>query len=859
MGSVFDLFAKLSLDSSAFETGLSKAKQIGSTVAKASIAAVGAASAAVTAFGVSSVKVGMEFDSAMSQVAATMGKTMDEMEQQTGTVELAWGTFTGNLTEYAQEMGKNTAFSATQAAEALNYMALAGYDTQTSMEMLPNVLNLAAAGSIELARASDMVTDVQTAFGISLDRTTQLVDEMAKAASTGNTSVEQLGDAFLTVGGLAQELNGGFVTLSDGSTAAVDGVQELEIALTAMANAGVKGSEAGTHMRNMLLKLSSPSADGAKQLEQLGVAVFDAEGNMRSMKDIMGDLNGALGNLTQEQKIQAISDLFNTRDLASAEALLNAVGQDWDAIGESILNADGAAEQMANTQLDNLQGDITLFKSALEGAQIAISDVLSPELREFVQFGTDGISRLTSAFQEGGLTGAMGEFGNILSEGLSMLVQKAPEFIDAGIQLLSALGQGLLDNLPMIIDTAVVIIEKLVDAIIQAAPKILEGASQIVIGLTKGLAKAAPKLVNGAIALIKQLTQLFIQNFPLLVQGAIEIVKAITQGLTENADALVQGVFEIIQVLIQTLTDPETLMTLLECGFQILLAITDGIANNLPLLFECLGELIANLILFIGDAVPSLVENIGKFGAKVVTDILPQILEAIGSAVSRMILTVSDGISDKMIELKEKASEFFGKIPEALMEGLAYLAVKISEFAGDAIDFFSNGFQKIKDVGTALVQGIWNGINDAKEWVLSKIRGFGDSIVSGIKSIFGVASPSKRTAEVGKFLAEGLAIGVEDEAPAAFRDIQNALDDGMNGLNVDDIDVGTNIGVQSYKNPQQNALQSAVEALYRRMDKLAEMGFEVTVPVYIAGQQIDEFTINSKNRIQVRSGGQVDV
>ena len=119
----------------------------------------------------------------------------------------------------------------------------------------------------------------------------------------------------------------------------MDGVQELEIALTAMANAGVKGSEAGTHMRNMLLKLSSPSADGAKQLEQLGVAVFDAEGNMRSMKDIMGDLNGALGNLTQEQKIQAISDLFNTRDLASAEALLNAVGQDWDAIGESILNA----------------------------------------------------------------------------------------------------------------------------------------------------------------------------------------------------------------------------------------------------------------------------------------------------------------------------------------------------------------------------------------------------------------------------------------------------------------------------------------------------------------------------------------
>ena len=148
------------------------------------------------------------------------------------------------------------------------------------MEMLPNVLNLASAGGFDLARASDMITDTQTAFGISLERTNQLVDEMAKAASTGNTSVEQLGDAFLVVGGLTQELNGGMVQLKDGSYASVDGVQELEIALTAMANAGIKGSEAGTHMRNMLLKLSSPTSEGTVALEKMGVSVFDTEGRI---------------------------------------------------------------------------------------------------------------------------------------------------------------------------------------------------------------------------------------------------------------------------------------------------------------------------------------------------------------------------------------------------------------------------------------------------------------------------------------------------------------------------------------------------------------------------------------------------
>lgn len=389
---VFDLSAKIALDINGYLKGMNTAKAI----AVSTMSVVGGA---ISGFMDESVNVGKTFDASMSQVSATMGKSMAEMEQDTASVSTSFGEFNGNLREFAQFMGRNTAFTASEAADALNYMALAGYDAEESMKMLPNVLNLAAAGNMDLAKASDMVTDTQTAFGISSERTTKMVDEMAKAASTGNTSVEQLGDAFLTVGGLAQELNGGMVKLKDGTVATVDGVQELEIAFTAMANAGVKGSEAGTHMRNMLLKLSSPTSDGTKRLEELGVAVFDNEGKMRSLKDIMGDLNTSLSTLTQEEKIQAISDLFNTRDLASAEALLNAVGEDWDDIGESILNAEGAADKMAKTQLDNLAGDTKLFESALEGLQIALSDSVTPALRKMKQGGTKAISGLTEAFQ----------------------------------------------------------------------------------------------------------------------------------------------------------------------------------------------------------------------------------------------------------------------------------------------------------------------------------------------------------------------------------------------------------------------------------------------------------------------------
>lgn len=490
--------------------------------------ALAAGTAAAGAFAAQALKVGSGFDAAMSQVAATMGMTTAEMKEEVGTVDLAWGTFSGNLREYAQEMGANTAFSATQAAEALNYMALAGYKTQTSMEMLPNVLNLAAAGSMDLARASDMITDTQTAFGISLERTTQLVDEMAKAASTGNTSVEQLGDAFLVVGGLAAELNGGFVTLEDGTRAEVDGVQELEIALTAMANAGVKGSEAGTHMRNMLLKLADPTKDGVAAMDELGVKIFDAEGRMRSMKDIMGDLSQSMRGLKQEAKLGYISDLFNTRDIAAAEALLGAVEQDWDAIGAAILEADGAAQQMANTQLDNLQGDVTLLKSAFEGVQIAVSDQLTPSLREFTSFASEAMSKIGEAVKTGGLGAGIEELGRQLGEGISLITGYLPDMVTAGAGLVTSLVQGILDNAGNIANTAVDLVSSLAAGLGENLPTLLPAAADAVVTIATELLSeenlgkmgdAALGLLEGLAAGMTDATQTLIDALPGLIQS----------------------------------------------------------------------------------------------------------------------------------------------------------------------------------------------------------------------------------------------------------------------------------------------------------------------------------------------------
>ena len=361
---LFDLVAKITLDSSEYEKGLAglkaDAEKKQKDIQKGMLAATGVGVAALGAFAVSSVKTGAEFDKAMSQVAATMGVTVDEI---------------GNLRDFAQQMGASTAFSATQAADALNYMALAGYDADKSMQMLPTVLDLAAAGGIDLARASDMVTDAQSALGLSLEETAAMVDQMAAASSASNTSVAQLGEAFLTIGATARNLSGG--------------TEELSTVLGVLADNGIKGAEGGTHLRNMILSLQNPTEDAAAALSQLGIEVYDtATGDMRSMIDIIGDLQTGLDGMDQASKDAIVSGIFNKTDLAAVNALLGTSSKRFDELAGKIDNSAGAAERMANTQLDNLTGDITLLKSAWEGLQIQISEKLVPALRDVVQFIT---------------------------------------------------------------------------------------------------------------------------------------------------------------------------------------------------------------------------------------------------------------------------------------------------------------------------------------------------------------------------------------------------------------------------------------------------------------------------------------
>lgn len=327
---------------------------------------VSKASAAVAAAGAVSVKTAADFDSSMSQVQATLGIMKDAQSQLNGESVNTMDA----LRSLAKEMGGSTAFSASQCADAINYLALAGYDTQQIYDTLPTVLNLAAAGNMDLARASDMVTDAMSALELETEDADTMVDQMAKTASSSNTSIDQLGEALLTIGATGRMVKGG--------------TTELNTALGILANNGIKGAEGGTHLRNVIMSLTSPTDKAKAALKELGVSVFDAEGNMRGMDEILGDLNSSMSSMTAEQKTDFLSTIFNKTDMAAINALLANTGDAWDDLSDKIANSGGAAQQMANTQLDNLNGQLTILKSGVEGLAITVGEKMMPYIQKLI-------------------------------------------------------------------------------------------------------------------------------------------------------------------------------------------------------------------------------------------------------------------------------------------------------------------------------------------------------------------------------------------------------------------------------------------------------------------------------------------
>ena len=437
------------LDTKGIENGLGKISSLASKGLATATKTITATSAALSGMGGYAIKVGSSFEAAMSQVAATMGMSAEEIHN--GSAEFS------KLQEAAKNAGATTKFSATQAAEALNYMALAGYDTNKSVQTLPTVLNLAAAGNMDLATASDMVTDSMSALGDKAGTVESFVDKMAKTSQKSNTSVQQLGEALLTVGGTAKSLAGG--------------VTEANTVLGIFADNGVKGAEGGTALRNVILSLSAPTDIARKKMAELGLNVFDAEGKMRPLNDTFNDLNKILGSMNEGERTQVLNTIFNKVDLKSVNALLANSGERFDQLKGYIEDADGAAGQMADTMQDNLQGKMTTLNSALEGLGIGIYENIEDSLKEAAEEGISAVGRISNALQDGGLDAAVEEAGAVLADLSVKVAQSAPKMVNASVSLIKAFAKGIVNNKSQLKKSATEIVNVLSTGLIKLLPK----------------------------------------------------------------------------------------------------------------------------------------------------------------------------------------------------------------------------------------------------------------------------------------------------------------------------------------------------------------------------------------------------
>lgn len=766
------------IDKKGFEKGVGELGKVSKKAFGAVTKSVAAISTAVVGVGAASVKVGSDFEAGMSGVAATMGITVDEINNGSESFEM--------LKKAAKEAGKTTKFSATESSEALNYLALAGYDAEKSVQALPTVLNLAAAGGLELGYASDLVTDSMSALGMETDELEGFVDELAKTSQKSNTDIGQLGEAILNIGGTAKIMAGGTV--------------ELNTQLGILADNGIKGSEGGVALRNVLLSLSAPTDKQAKAMKQLGIDTYDANGNFRSTDDIFQELNGTLGQMDEQERTEVLSKLFNKVDLKAANALLDGSGERFEELSKQVANADGSAENMAETLNDNLKGKIGLLGSALEGLGIEIYENVDTPINSVVDTFTDYIGQITEVLtrtedtkaklEELGLTaedlglnieeipsgfsGMVEVLGDIITDMILKIVEAIPGFLEAGVDIINALLEGVRENQADVTAAAIETITLLLDAFFDIMPQVIDIGIDVIWSLIDGINQTEGNLMQEVSDLIVQLLSSFIEMLPEILNIGVRIILELIQGISESLPKLIPVAFEAVFQFVEGLLDNIDL--LIDAAIALITGLSLGLINSIPIILE-------KAPIIVNKLVDALVNNAGK---------------ASRAAVELMLVL---------------AVELIKQIPNLLKS--------IPKIVKAVLNAFTVGFKVINTIGKNIIQGLWEGMKSMTSWIVNKTKDLANSIAGSFKGVFGIKSPSTLMAGYGKNIVEGLEIGVKDnqsKAERAMKDMANSIVDEYDNLG----NATTKALKKQYKEEERLQIKSLEEQSDRIKKKIKE-------------------------------------
>jgi|GEM_PF-2261863 len=776
------------------------------------------------------IDTGMSFDTSMSKVKAISGRVADEdipaiidkaKEMGLSFDEGADATATAMniISAKAEQLGETTKFTATEAADAFGYMAMAGWKAEDMLGGIDGVMNLAAASGTELATTSDIVTDSLTAFGKSAEDAARLSDIMAAAAANSNTNVEMMGETFKYAAPLAGAM--GY------------SMEDMAVATGLMANSGIKATQAGTSLRAMLTRLSTGAGEAGVAMEKLGIRLDDGHGNMKSLMQVMNELRGSFGDLKMTQadftaqmnrldsalesgemdedefneaqeelitkaygaegamKAQYAAMLAGKNGLSGFLAIVNSSDEDFDKLTDSIYNSKGAAEEMAKAMNDNLEGSLTLLSSAFDGFKKALYDKVAEPLNGLVKQVTayimpaltdiangvpgaesklaDGISNLFSnAIKAAGklLPKAVSALGAVLSGLGDAIVRQAPEFVDGAVRLLEQITDGILDALPDMVSGLGRMLRSLIDSAAEFLPHLAESIVNAVPGLMDALLDTLPVILRA----LTRLAEKIAAKLPELVQKVVrylpELVRGIADFLAEQTPVLIQSVMSVVTGLVRAL--PDVIRTIVDVLPQIITGIT-----------EVLPELIGGIAEALVECQQPLMEAALQL-IKALVEMLPDIVKPITENLPQILGTVADITLQLLPLLLEALDSLVKQVVTALPEILQTLWDALTIMLDPVAQVLANAWLKAED----FLKGTYDAAVRITEEAIEELAGFFGGIWNSIKEAFG---------NVGDFFK-----GVWEEAvqntETAIGDIVRFFTGIWDRLKKSSTDLGTKIG-----------------------------------------------------------------
>ena len=692
------------------------------------------ASMAVAGLGAAAVKTAADFDSGMSKVAAISGATGDDLDA---------------LRDKAREMGAKTKFSASEAASAMEYMAMAGWKTEDMLGGIEGIMSLAAASGEDLATTSDIVTDALTAFGLSAQDSGHFADILAAASSNANTNVRMMGETFKYCAPIADAL--GF------------SAEDVAEAIGLMANAGIKSTQAGTALRTIMNNLSGEVKITGAALGEVTIATTNADGSMRDLSDILADCRGAFSQLSESERAQAAEALVGKNAMSGFLALMNAAPEDIEKLSAAIDNCDGTAAQMAETMQDNLAGQLTILKSQLEELAISFGEMLMPAIRAIVskiQAFVDKLNGMSESQRKAILTiglivAALGPLlviiGTLISKvGVAMQgfvklatgVKKLGVAVKAGTGVFGKLGAALGGiSGPVLAIVAVV-------AVLVAAFKHLwdtnEEFRNAITGIWEGIVSKIRAFCQGIVDRLNALGFDF--------GSIVDVLKSLWDGLCQFLAPVFEAAFNVVSTVLGTVLDVITGLLDVFIGLftgnwsqmwegvkEIFSGIWDGITGLFDTALNLLKSLAETVFGWFGTTWESVWTGIKSFFETIWNGIVAfftGIWNAIVSTVTTQINAVKTVVTTVFNAIKTTATTIWNGIKTAISTVVDGIKSKVTSVFESVKSTATNLFNGIKSTAT----NVWNGIKTA---IITPIEAARDKIRSALDAVKGFFSGLK--------------------------------------------------------------------------------------------------------------------